>query len=166
MNDIIIFCGTYLYLFVIMGCLYAWKKTDRSLQVQFIIAFMFGSVIAYLIAAIASKLFYDPRPFVVMHVKPLIAHAADNGFPSDHALLTMTLTALTFFYNRRLAIVMAILTFFVGVGRVLAHIHSPIDILAGWIIGAAGAWVGYELARFIWRKYGGKHKKNDVSQAQ
>ena len=36
-------------------------------------------------------LWFDPRPFMVPIGRTLVAHAADNGFPSDHATLVWTL---------------------------------------------------------------------------
>ncbi len=34
---------------------------------------------------LGGLLYAHQRPFVVHHVLPLVAHAADNGFPSDHS---------------------------------------------------------------------------------
>ncbi len=152
MNSIIIFCASYLYLFVIVGIGVAWFKTTKNLKVQFIIATVIAGAIAFILSRIASKLYYDPRPFVTQHVKPLIAHAADNGFPSDHALLTGALTAITFFYNKKIAAAMLVLTIIIGIARVLAKIHSPLDIGAGWLFGIIGAVAGYYIIGHFWSR--------------
>ncbi|MDP3995235.1 MAG: hypothetical protein Q8P78_01305, partial [bacterium] len=50
----------------------------------------FGAMVlplAYVIAFVARSFFYSPRPFVESGIAPLIPHAPDNGFPSDHTLL-------------------------------------------------------------------------------
>ena len=150
MNNIIVFCASYLYLFVIVGICVGWLKTTKNLRVQFIVATIIAGAIALILSRIASKLYYDPRPFVTHHVKPLIAHAADNGFPSDHALLTGTLTAITFFYSKKIAVGMLVLTAAIGIARVLAKIHSPLDIGAGWVLGVIGAVVSYYLVTWYW----------------
>ncbi len=162
MNDIIIFCAAYLYLFVILGLAIAWLKTNREVKLQFIWATIAAGAIAFILSRIASKLYYDPRPFVTEHVKPLIAHAADNGFPSDHALLTSTLTAITYFYHKKAAIVMAVLSVLIGVARVLAKVHSPLDIGAGWVFGIVGAIAGYYLVRYLMNKPRAKAKQTSV----
>ena len=36
------------------------------------------------VVKLAGALYAHPRPFVVFHAAPLVAHAADNAFPSDH----------------------------------------------------------------------------------
>ena len=159
MNSIIIFCASYLYLFVIVGIGIALLRTSKNLKVQFIVATVIAGVIAFILSRIASKLYYDPRPFVTEHVKPLIAHANDNGFPSDHALLTMTLAAITYFYNKKLALAMLLLTVIVGVARILAKIHSPLDIGAGWVFGAVGAIAGYYLTLWLFKRYVHQAKK-------
>jgi len=160
MNSIIVFCASYLYLFVIVGIGIAWLRTAKSLRVQFIVATVIAGAIALILSRIASRLYYDPRPFVTEHVKPLIAHAADNGFPSDHALLTMTLTATTYFYNKKVALGMLVLTILVVAARILAKIHSPLDIGAAWVFGAMGAVAGYHLTLWLYKKYSRKAKSS------
>ncbi len=82
-----------------------------------------------LVSRIAGYYIYDPRPFVVKHIHPLIAHVADNGFPSDHALLTMAIASIIFTFNKKLGIVLFSIASIVGIARVLANIHHPIDIV-------------------------------------
>lgn len=157
MNSIIVFCASYLFLFVIAGIGIAWLRTTKNLKVQFIVATVIAGAIAFILSRIASKLYYDPRPFVAEHVKPLIAHQTDNGFPSDHALLTGTLTAITYFYNKKIATAMLVLTVIVGIARVLAKVHSPLDIGVGWAFGIIGAVASFYLTRWLFTKYVTKH---------
>lgn len=145
MNGLIIFCAKYLFLLVVLGVVIEWFILPRKQKAMFAFYVIGAGVIAYVLAKTASHLYYDPRPFVSEHVKPLIAHNSDNGFPSDHALLTMTLTAATFFFNKKLATFMLVLTVLVGVARILAKLHSPLDIGAGWVFGIVGAVVSYYL---------------------
>lgn len=154
MDSLIIFCAKYLIVFVGIGLVVAWLRVGNREKKQFLVATLFAGIIAVVVSRIASHLYYDPRPFVTQHVKPLIAHAADNGFPSDHALLTMTLTAATYFFSKKIAAVMFVLTLIVGAARIAAKVHSPLDIAGGWVIGALGALAGYYLMRYLFAKYG------------
>lgn len=60
-----------------------------------------GALIAIAISVVMAQglnlglglLWFDPRPFIVPLGHTLVAHAADNGFPSDHATLVWTLGA-------------------------------------------------------------------------
>ena len=101
-----------------------------------------------------GAVYYDPRPFVAAHVAPLFPHAADNGFPSDHTAVTMFVAFSVLVVSRPWGLALAALSLLAGVARVLAHVHSPIDIagavaiaalaaLAGWLFGrwAVARWV-------------------------
>jgi undecaprenyl-diphosphatase len=153
MDTLIIFCANYLFVVVIIFLGLAWLPKDLKTKKYFFASTVLAGIIAFILSRIAGQLYYDPRPFVVDHIKPLIPHAADNGFPSDHALLTMTLTASTYFYNKKAAAFMLLLTILVGVARVLARVHSPLDIIGGWFFGVVGAIAGYYLTIFIAKKY-------------
>jgi len=149
MDWLIIFCAKYLVYIVALLAVLALIVVPKSSKWRLILTVIVSGIIAYALAKIASSLYYDPRPFVTEHIKPLIDHAADNGFPSDHALFTGVLTAVIFFFSRKIAWVMAAGTILVGIARVLAHVHSPIQIIAAWIIGIIGALIGYFLVRFF-----------------
>lgn len=157
MDSIIIFCAKYLILFIGLILVWLWVKSSsndkKKIAVQVAIAGIFGIVLI----KIAGKLYYHPRPFVNGQVKPLFAHGPDNGFPSDHTALAMTLTAVIYYYDRQLAIAGFVLTIAVGVARVLAHVHSPVDILGGLVIGAVAGWAGWLITRKLWVAYKKSH---------
>lgn len=153
MNSIIIFCAKYLFVAVILCLAIAWLPLEKETKKRFVVATVLAGGIAFALSRLAGHLYYDPRPFVTEHVKPLIPHAADNGFPSDHALLTGTLTAITYFFNKKVANVMLLLTLAVGIARILARVHSPLDIGGGWLFGVIGALAGYYLTRWLFGRY-------------
>ncbi len=153
MDSVIVFCAQYLFIVVILILLIAWYKEPKDNRLRFAASVVLAGIIAFILSRIASKLYYDPRPFVTEHVKPLFAHAADNGFPSDHALLTGTLTAIAYFFNKKYATGMLVFTVIIGVARVLAKVHSPLDIGGGWAFGIIGAFAGYYLIDWYFKKY-------------
>jgi undecaprenyl-diphosphatase len=149
MNQVIIFCANYLFVFVVIGMVFAWFRVTRHSQKLFLAVALLGCIVALLMSRLAGHLYYDPRPFVTEHIAPLVPHDPDNGFPSDHALLTMTLTAVTYFYHKKIASFMLILTVLVGVARILAKVHSPLDIAGAWIIGIIAAISGYYIIQWL-----------------
>ncbi len=66
------------------------------------------------------------------HLTPLFPHAPDNGFPSDHALLTSFLAFSLWRWSRPFAAVLFANAILVGGARVLAHVHHVIDILGSY----------------------------------
>lgn len=134
MGTILILMGKYLYLVVILlGIMYTLLQ-PRETQKKIIILALVTLPLSYIVAYIAGKLYYDPRPFVTEHIKPLIAHVANNGFPSDHTLISSAIAVLIFMCNKKWGIFLGVLALLVGVGRIYARIHSPIDVAGSMVI--------------------------------
>jgi undecaprenyl-diphosphatase len=146
MNSIIIFSAKYLFLSVIFILGFVWLRANRTNKIRLTVATIIAGILAYGLMKVAGSLFYDPRPFVTHHIKPLVSHGADNGFPSEHTVFTMTLSSIIYLYSRHLGAIALAITLVVGVSRVLAHVHSPVDIAAGVVIGAVAGMAGYYAA--------------------
>ena len=93
------------------------------------------------IAQVISHLVHRPRPFVAdpsgVHV--FTAHAADSGFPSDHATAAFAIAVAIFLRNRRWGAVALVFASVLAVGRVAMGVHYPSDVLGGAALGAACA---------------------------
>lgn len=145
MDTLIIFIAKDLFLLAVIIAGIYFLRENRRVQKQMLLLAVLAFPISYLVAKIGSHLYYDPRPFVVTHIAPLIPHAADNGFPSDHALLLATLAAFLTVFNKKAGAVLWVIALLVGAARVLAGVHHPIDIIGSFIIGIAVtylAWLG------------------------
>ena len=158
MDNVKIFAAKYLLVAVILIWLYVWFRQPKDKRVRLMLATITAGIIALIISRIGSKLYYDPRPFVTQHVKPLISHPADNGFPSDHALLTSTLSAILYPFSKKWAAAAAALAVLVGIGRVTVHVHSPIDIFGAFAIGLVSAWLGWLVVSKYTARSGGVQK--------
>ncbi|MCL5113464.1 MAG: phosphatase PAP2 family protein [Patescibacteria group bacterium] len=152
MNEVIKISAEYLIYLTILIELIAWWTVKKEDRIKIAILIIIAGAIAFTLRTIGGALYYDPRPFVVEHVKPLVPHAPDNGFPSDHALLSGTLTAVTFFFSKKYGYLLLVLTVIIGVARVLAKVHTPLDIGAGWIFGIIGAVCSYYIVNLYIKK--------------
>ena len=104
-------------------------------------------VMAGLTSLLAGKmlsLLYQPavaRPFLELGLAPGAAYIDNPGFPSDHALLAtvavVAVYALT--RNRRLVAVLGLLVAVMCIGRVVALVHTPLDVVGGILAGLVGA---------------------------
>jgi len=104
---------------------------------------LMAGLTAYLLAKLLGSV-YQPsgeRPFEVLGVAPGASYLNNPGFPSDHALFTAFLTFAVWFETRRrgIATAMAILTVLLCIGRVLALVHTPLDVTGGILVAAVGA---------------------------
>lgn len=147
MDNLIIFCAKYLIFAIVFVVIVVWLKTTSKTRWQFATAVALAGIAALVLSKLAGRLYFHHRPFVAQHIEPLISHGNDNGFPSEHTLLAMTLSVVVYYYRPRLAAGLFGLTLLVGIGRILAHVHSPIDILGGLILGAVAGFIGYQLAK-------------------
>ncbi|MHB8718436.1 MAG: phosphatase PAP2 family protein [Candidatus Dormibacteria bacterium] len=108
-----------------------------------------GAIVALLAGQLLGALFVEPRPFVVDHFTPLIAHAADGSFPSDHLLVLGALAGGCLPASRRLGAAAMLMALLVAVARVYVGVHHPIDVVAGFLVGMAcglGAWTALDRA--------------------
>lgn len=90
------------------------------------------------------SLLYQPavaRPFLELGLEPGAAYIDNPGFPSDHALLATVAVAAVYAMsrNRNLTIFLGSLVAIMCVGRVLALVHTPLDVIGGVLAGLSGA---------------------------
>ena len=77
-----------------------------------------AALLACAVGVIGGVVYYEPRPFVVEHFRPLVPHAPDHGFPSDRALLVSAIAMIGTIWNRKLGVALWILAVLGAVGRV------------------------------------------------
>jgi len=141
MNTVIVICAKYLIIVPILITALMLLYEPRSKWKKNVVHTCGVLAIAYILAKVGSHFFVDPRPFVVGHFTPLIPHAPDNGFPSDHTLLASALAAIVMCYRTRLAYFLWGLTLLIGTARVLAGVHHLVDILGSVIIALIAALI-------------------------
>lgn len=98
-------------------------------------------LVALLFAKIISQLYHGQRPFVTLGVTPGAAYLPDAGFPSDHALLVFSIVFIVWASTKNLWLSLTLLSLavLVAVGRVLALVHTPLDIAGGIVCAFAAA---------------------------
>jgi undecaprenyl-diphosphatase len=150
MDTFFIFSAEYLYILpvLVLGGYFLTRRWPRQKNMA-----LFGTLSAlltYALGFIANHLYYDPRPFVLGQFTPLVAHAADNGFPSDHTLLVAALAMIGFYWNRTLGTALWILAIIVAGARVYVGVHHPIDVVASMIFGIIGVSLIRILFKYVW----------------
>jgi undecaprenyl-diphosphatase len=97
--------------------------------------------LALAIGKVISELVDRARPFVVDSggVHLFSGHAADPGFPSDHATASFAVATAIFLRHRGWGVVALLAAAVLSVGRVAIGVHYPSDVLAGAALGAAAA---------------------------
>lgn len=98
---------------------------------------------AYLLAKIIGH-FFQPemeRPFQQLGQNAGAAYMNNPGFPSDHVLFCVAIFWAVLCESRAkwVAVTIGILTVLVALGRVLALVHTPLDVFGGVAIASIGA---------------------------
>lgn len=93
------------------------------------------------VAKVLSELVDRARPFVAdpQGVHLFSGHAADPGFPSDHATAAFAIATAIVLRKRQAGLVALAAAAVLSVGRVALGVHYPSDVLAGAAVGGAAA---------------------------
>src|SRR3954449_7090439 len=111
----------------------AWRRATVAAVLSAGLGLAFAKVIAELVDR--------ARPFVAdpQGVHLFSGHAADPGFPSDHATAAFAIAVAILLRKRGWGIVALILAAVLSIGRVALGVHYPSDVIAGAALGSAAA---------------------------
>lgn len=100
-------------------------------------------VLTFLLGLVGAALYTERRPFTSHpSAHRLVAHAAGQSFPSDHATAAFGLALATFaFLSRKWGAGLFVLALLIGFARVYVGIHYPGDIGGGFLAAVIGVGV-------------------------
>jgi undecaprenyl-diphosphatase len=112
------------------------------------VAAVLSAGLALAVGKVLSELVDRARPFAAdpHGVHLFSSHAADPGFPSDHATAAFAVAVAILLRKRGWGVVALVAAAIVSVGRVALGFHYPSDVLAGAALGAVTALVLWSLA--------------------
>src|SRR5665647_835765 len=153
MDTLIVVTAKYaLYLSIAITAV-VWLRLPRQQKWEFVVWAVLGAAVALALVKLGGALYFDPRPFVTQHIAPLFPHGVDNGFPSDHTVASMFLAVCVLFYSKRWGAALVVISLLLGVTRIVAHVHRPIDILGAMVIAVAAALIARPAARWLTRRW-------------
>jgi undecaprenyl-diphosphatase len=120
----------------------------RRRSLRPLLAAVTAAVFAVGLAVLTGAVYSVPRPFVVGHFTPLVQHAADASFPSDHLAAMGSVVASAWIAARRRALATAAVSFVVAFARVYVGVHWVTDVAAGFILGLVCGGIAWRLYAF------------------
>jgi undecaprenyl-diphosphatase len=150
-DSVIVFVAQYLLFIMAGGFAVYWLAGEGwpDGKVRLGATAVAGLVLALAFIYIGGKLHSDPRPFVQdASLKPMFAHAKDNGFPSDHSTVAGLIAALVLWRSRAWGALFGVAALLVAAARVLAHVHHVQDVVAGLALGVLAFLAAWYVVRF------------------
>jgi undecaprenyl-diphosphatase len=116
--------------------LVAWIAWRHPSQRAFLVATLFATGAASLLAHGLAQAIHMPRPFVVGLSPAYIAHGARGSMPSAHASVMFTLALVLCLRAplRRAGLIVFVLAALTGWARVYVGVHFPFDVAGGLLL--------------------------------
>ena len=102
-------------------------------------AFFTGGL-AWVIAKILKFFIHVPRPFDALPNVHALIPESGLSFPSGHATFYMALAVSIYFFHKKAGYIFMFFALLIGIARIIAGVHFPVDILGGFILGALVAY--------------------------
>jgi len=102
---------------------------------QIVVLALASGALARGITEVVRFFWRQPRPFIENHVNLLIKQVNGSSFPSGHASFFFALSAVLFFYDRKIGISFFIASILISWARIFCGLHWPYDIIAGFVVG-------------------------------
>ena len=132
-DQIVIFVADiFPYIVVILAFLFLifYKKNFKETILIF-----FSSAFAWFLAYVLKFLFHTQRPFDLFPNVVSLFPETGYAFPSGHATFFMALAFALFFNHKKVGYAFVLFAFLIGVSRIVAGVHFPVDILGGFVLG-------------------------------
>ncbi|EKE04977.1 MAG: phosphoesterase PA-phosphatase related protein [uncultured bacterium] len=147
----ITFLASILIWLMFFGLIVLWV-IDGKIKKETVIHALFASLVAWTISEILKYIFPSPRPFQVSDFAPLTLTVPwDGAFPSGHTALAFALSVTILKHDKKVGILYLIMAGLVGIARIMAHVHYPIDIIGGAVLGTviSGLTSGKHFVRLL-----------------
>ena len=128
-DSLIVFIGDVLPWILVVFTIFYFLFFRKNVKKFTVIVFMIG-IASFVTQFLKWQIFLHTRPFVVLsNVTQLINISSFDSFPSGHATIFAALATGIFIYNRKLGIIFAVAALLIGLARIIACIHYPLDLL-------------------------------------
>ncbi len=134
-----IFCARYLEIFFLAGVffiVFSEKKIKNKLAFNLFFA---GGLSRGILVPLFRFLIKRPRPFITGEGVKFIPLFRSFGFPSGHASFYSSLAFVLLLSLGKKALPFVLGSVLISLGRVGVGVHWPLDVLAGWFVGAIAA---------------------------
>lgn len=152
LDNLMIFGADYVILIIFtLALLLTFRKNDKYKKALMLSVLSIG--IIFVIFKLISQVWFEPRPYQNLPIKPLIAYVQEPSFPSRHTTILVILALSYSFYRSRFAILIISAAIWTGFARVFVGVHYPFDILGGLAFGTLAVALSWRINKKLVNKY-------------
>lgn len=112
------------------------KFKDNILKLKEIFLVSLSVFLAWVSSIFLKIIFHTSRPFIEFpNIVPFF-RPTDYSFPSGHSAFFMAVSVAIFLYHKKMGYIFMIFAFLIGISRVIAGVHYPVDIVGGYVFGS------------------------------
>ncbi len=112
------------------------------------IVFTVATMLTWGLVILLKDLIASPRPYLVFeNFTPLFPYGAYDSFPSGHAGLFGAISGAMYVFHKKTGLIFLLGALLIGIARIIAGVHFPLDILVGLGIGFFGVQLVYRFFR-------------------
>ena len=138
---VIIFFATILIWILFLGLIVLWF-IDGKIKKEQVAHALFAVTLTFVVITFIKYFFPTLRPYMQngREIDVLIT-PIDSSFPSQHTAFAFSLAITIFLHDRKIGLIYLVCALLIGIARVIANVHYPIDILGGALLGTLVAIV-------------------------
>jgi len=137
--------GPYLLIFIFIIAWFRAEDNKRNILIEATEASLVGLFLNQMI----GLLYFHPRPYMVGLCTPLIPHALETSFPSDHATLLFSASIYVLKCWRFQGLILLLIASMTAWSRVYIGIHFPFDMLGSLAAGMLSALLIFRLKLYL-----------------
>jgi membrane-associated phospholipid phosphatase len=156
-SPLTIFCAVWLpWLLAILPFVYELYKHEEFSILKLFRKIYLIPFLAYLATMVIKFFYLTPRPFALFEIPPAFVVSSDPyglaSFPSSHTAVFAGLAVVVFLANRKIGKWFFVGALVIGIARIGAGVHFPIDILGGFLLGASVGFFFEKIFSLIQRR--------------
>lgn len=133
------FCASLLIWLLFAGLVILWF-IDGKIKKEQVVHALFASFVAWTIAIVIKHFFPTVRPYLLNGGEVNVLILPVNGsFPSEHMTWAFAISVTVFMHDKKVGWYFLVAAILIGIARVIANVHYPIDIIGGAFIGTIAA---------------------------
>lgn len=151
LDVMIVFSADTLGLVLLAGLIvFLLSHKHKGKGLRNVVVILSAALLAWLISKLIKLGYPSPRPFALLDgVNKLIDYGGMDSFPSGHATFFSAIATALYFYHKKLALLYFLGALLIGLSRIVAGIHWPVDILAGYFMGGIVAAFAYYIYQAV-----------------